>query len=268
METEEKSEKPKTIDEYTKWLKDHLSIEIDGRHKRQYESGTDLMSNKFKESELWSQILLNIKEFNETYQIEHDGYSLYPYIPKLEILTKSYNSLYEKTFRKNILENSNWVKEPKGGWITPDNWFSRIDDILRTRFVVKYLDGVEFLLSRFSELCDDLKLTHNEELKAKEEGYYAAHLYVVNEFEIPDLEYGSKKAEVTIELQITTHLQEVIETLTHKYYEKRRKIMKDENFKWQWDYNSEEFAANYLAHILHYVEGMIMEIRSKQTGET
>ena len=37
--------------------------------------------------------------------------------------------------------------------------------------------------------------------------------------------------------------------------------------KWQWDYKSDEFSANYLGHILHYVEGMIVEIREKQKKE-
>ena len=45
--------------------------------------------------------------------------------------------------------------------------------------------------------------------------------------------------------------------------EKRKRITK-ENVKWQWNYKGDEFTANYLGHILHYVEGMIMEIRDKQ----
>ena len=36
---------------------------------------------------------------------------------------------------------------------------------------------------------------------------------------------------------------------------------------WQWNYKSDEFAANYLGHILHYVEGMIIEIRDKKRGD-
>jgi hypothetical protein len=53
--------------------------------------------------------------------------------------------------------------------------------------------------------------------------------------------------------------------LLHKYYEDKRKGIREEDIKWQWDYKSDELATNYLGHILHYVEGMIMEIREKQT---
>jgi hypothetical protein len=32
-------------------------------------------------------------------------------------------------------------------------------------------------------------------------------------------------------------------------------------------YRTEEFRANYLGHILHYIEGMIIDIRDKQKKE-
>ena len=67
-----------------------------------------------------------------------------------------------------------------------------------------------------------------------------------------------------VEIQITTQLQEVIRRLLHKYYERQRSGRSTSDLKWQWDYKSDEFAANYLGHILHYVEGMIMDVRDKR----
>ena len=53
--------------------------------------------------------------------------------------------------------------------------------------------------------------------------------------------------------------------MLHKYYEKRRRKLKTESeIIWQWNYKSNEFATNYLGHILHYLEAMIYEIREKQ----
>ncbi len=43
----------------------------------------------------------------------------------------------------------------------------------------------------------------------------------------------------------------------------RRKLLKPPDTKWQWDYKGDEFATNYLGHILHYVEGMIMDVRER-----
>ena len=73
--------------------------------------------------------------------------------------------------------------------------------------------------------------------------------------------------EFSFEIQVTTQLQDVILKLTHKIYEDRRQKGKDDSNKmWQWDYESEEFSANYLGHVLHYIEGMIMGVREKQRG--
>ncbi len=130
------------------------------------------------------------------------------------------------------------------------------------------MDGVEFLsekiLSHFASHGIDCRLF----FEARDEGYYACHLYAKKEVEIPTLTWETEKILVTIELQISTQLQDVIRKMLHNYYETRRKQIVKDNSKWQWNYKSDEFSANYLGHILHYVEGMIMEIREKQKEGT
>ena len=113
-------------------------------------------------------------------------------------------------------------------------------------------------------LCEQDKLNYKIFLEAREEGYYAAHQYISKEFEIPKIDWDTEKIDFSIEIQITTQLQEIIRGLLHKYYGEKRKRITKENVKWQWNYKGDEFTANYLGHILHYVEGMIMEIRDKQ----
>jgi hypothetical protein len=78
------------------------------------------------------------------------------------------------------------------------------------------------------------------------------------------MSWDTQKVIVSVEIQITTQLQEVIRLLLHKYYSEKRKKGSIDKVKWQWNSSSEEFVANYLGHILHYVEGMILEIREKQ----
>lgn len=101
--------------------------------------------------------------------------------------------------------------------------------------------------------------------EAKEEGYYAAHFYVIIDAVVPNREWDTQIVPTSIELQLTSQLQEVIRKLLHKHYENRRKEISNPPVKWQWDYRTEEFSTNYLGHILHYVEGMIMEIRRRQS---
>lgn len=132
-------------------------------------------------------------------------------------------------------------------------------------FVVKYIDGVEYMINDLEKYCEKFGLSHKVRFEAREEGYYAAHLYTRQKFEVPNVQWDTEIVNVSIEIQVTTQLQDVIRRLLHRYYEDSRKKMERDE-KWQWNYKSDEFAANYLGHILHYVEGMIIEIRDKEKG--
>jgi hypothetical protein len=72
-----------------------------------------------------------------------------------------------KTFRKNILDNKNWPDEPGNGWIVPDNWYTKVNDIIRTLIIVKYLDGVDFVQERIGSLCDRHLTTQLQEVIRK-----------------------------------------------------------------------------------------------------
>ena len=261
-----KNKKPEDINEYKKWLREKHDVEISERVRTYYGSVTHKIEKDFENSSLWIQLNENLEECCSRYLLK-TGYNLLisEFKPKLNI--KPFDSLLLKTFRKNVLENKNWPDEPERGWILPNNWYSRINDIIRTLFVVKYLDGINSMIEEIQSLCGEQGLSFHVDLEAKEEGYYAAHLYTKQEFEIPRVTWDTETVEVSIEIQVTSQLQEVIRKLLHRHYEERRKSVREEDLDWQWNYKSDEFATNYLGHILHYVEGMIMEIREKQKGE-
>jgi ppGpp synthetase/RelA/SpoT-type nucleotidyltranferase len=174
---------------------------------------------------------------------------------------KPFESFLLSCYRKSITALKKGENE---NIITPSNWYTKIPDIIRTSLVVKYLDGVEFTLKRICKLCEDFHLKHWHYHEARDEGYYAVHVYLKLSVEIPLMDWRTTKIEFNLELQVTTQLQDVIRKLTHKYYEERRTNVKGRDGKWQWNYDNDEFIANYLGHILHYVEGMIMEIRRRQ----
>ena len=258
--------KPEDIGDYKSWLKKEHNVEISAKAESYYDEVANKIKVQFENSLFWINLSKKLREFDEEYLVNRQYLLLTSGdMPELEL--KSFNSFLLKTFRKNILENKNWPKEPEGGWILPNDWFSKIDDIVRTLFVVKYLDGVEFFIDKIQSLCTAQDLKCNFHFEAKEEGYYAAHMYVGQEITIPSITLDPDKRIICVELQITTQLQDVIRKLLHLFYDKRRKAIKEENIKWQWDWQSDEFAVNYLGHILHYVEGMIMEIRAKQKEE-
>ena len=259
--------KKPSYDKYkNEWLKDHFNLKLSRREKNYYESVSTGIKNQFENSEFWVNLIANLNEYNDEYKVQ-EGFDLFVNtdVPILDI--KPYDSIILKTYRKNVIDNKNWPDKPQAGWVSPDNWYGQINDAIRTLLVVKYLDGVDFLLNKIVEHCLRFDKKCKSFYAAKEEGYYAVHLYIQDTFEIPREDWDTKEVDIKIELQISTQIQEVIRSLLRKYYEDKRKQTKKKDVVWQWDYKSEEFVANYLGHILHYVEGMIMEIKSKQKGD-
>jgi hypothetical protein len=258
-------ERPTDLNQYEKWLEEELKHKITAKVKRRYETVSLLVRSEFEQTDFWKCLKKELEESEAAYRLKTNGYTLLMIKPeKLELDIKGFDSFFLKTVRWNAFENKNWPSEPDEGWVKPENWFSKINDIVRTRVVVKYLDGVKILVERLQQLCNIPGLTTSVKWEAREEGYYAAHLYVEREYSIPTLEFDSERVPIKVEIQVTSQLQEAIDRLTHKYYEERRRKVKSSDLKWQWDYEGDEFIPNYLGHILHYIEGMIMEVRNRE----
>jgi hypothetical protein len=261
------AERPKNLGEYKTWLKKCHDVEISTRTSTYYDTVVSKAAILFGESPLWQGLKSEIELINQQYYINTTYYLLNDSSALPELQKKPFDSFLLKTFRHNVVGNGNWPNPPPDGWFLPDNWFSRINDMVRTYFVVKYLDGVNFFASQLLRRCQEIGHDCRVDYEAKEEGYYAAHFYVSFPCEIPRENWDTKDEIVSIEIQITTQLQEVIRRLLHNYYEQRRGQQVNTAVKWQWEYKSDEFAANYLGHILHYVEGMILDVRDKRIGK-
>ena len=261
-------EKPESMQDYEKWLKKEHKVSIDTRIKNRYNSVAKKIREDFQESETWQNFIIQLKECNELYTID-TGYDLLMTSDDPDLLIKPFKSFLEKTYRLNIISNPNWPGPPEGGWYIPLQSLSRINDIVRCLVLVKFLDGVEYLVQKICEFCDKNRVDMEHSYEAREEGYYAVHLNLRQKFAIPKEDWETDRVNVSIEIQISTQLQEVLRKLLHRYYEDRRKAVSvSDDEMWQWNYKSDEFAVNYLGHIIHYLEGMIVDIREKHKGET
>lgn len=257
------TEKPTDISSYKNWLSRTHNVQVTHKTKTYYEAVTAKAARDFRKSFFWTELLSELPDINSAYYLRTSYYLLAETaLPQLH--TKPFDSFVLKTFRHNVLNNQNWPEPPGSGWLLPENWFTDVNDIVRTCFVVKYLDGVKFLADHLSKLAEAASHGSRVDFEAKEEGYYAAHFYVTFPCEVPCENWDTRDDSISIEIQITTQLQEVIRRLLHNYYEQRRISQPNAGEKWQWDYRSDEFAANYLGHILHYVEGMIIDVRDRQ----
>lgn len=254
--------KPQNEKEFIEWLKEELHISIDDRYRFYYETITKQLKTDFENSVFWNKVMSELIEINDKYLVKKGVHLLIPTNRPI-IFIKPLDSLIIKVYRKNILNNDNFPAPPINGWITPENWLTQINDIIRTTLTVKYLDGVPFIINEIDTIAKEQNLKFGSSFEAREEGYYAAHGGVMHKFSIPDQNFSPTSIEMNIEIQVTTQIQEIIKTLLHKHYEEKRKVELPKDYKWQWDYKCPEFIPNYLGHIVHYVEGMIIEIRDK-----
>lgn len=258
------STKPATKDEYVTWAKKELSIEwLAFRNQRYYEAVSEEMRRQFESGPIWEGFLEQLEEVSSQYLLDTQ-YQLLPPKPIPSFVTKPYASVIDKSYRKNIINNPNWPDPPTGDWIKPDNCYQKFNDIVRSTIVVRYLDGVEIIANVLKDICDSNKAQVDISMEARDNGYYACHCGVSQTFETSTPSWDTMTFTGCVELQITTQVQEVLRQLTHKYYEDRRISVAVTSKKWQWDYRGQDFTANYLGHILHYVEGMILELRDKR----
>lgn len=256
------------VEEYEKYLEDNILGYGLLRLKRYYESVTLIMEKNFEKSSFFKAVNDNLKTYNEEYLMAK-GYKLFSSVKPLQLDIKSFGSMIRKCYRKDILSYSDVMGKPfewesKENWIDPSRCFEKFTDILRTRISVRYLDGAIFVAKKLKALADSMGLKSNLEYKAKEEGYYAIHFDLISNFEVPSIDFDPIEIQTSIEFQVNTEIQNLIIDLAHKYYEERRMCLKNVDDIWQWDFKCDEFVPNYLGHIIHYIEGMIMDVRERK----
>jgi hypothetical protein len=257
-------QQPPGIEQYRTWLLRDHGIELDPRMKAWYETASQAMCRQVAESRFWHEFSAGLPAFADEYVLDTG----YPLLTEHEavapaLLVKTWDSFVLKTYRRNVVQNKTFPEPPEGGWLLPDRCLDLVGDVVRTAVVVKYLDGIRYLVDRLSRVASSVDVQLSVEYQARRDGYYAAHVAIALPVEIPTMQWDSRHIVANIEVQVTTQLQDVIRALLHRHYEAAR-LLPDAREDWQWDYDSGEFKANYLGHVLHYLEGMIMGIRSGQ----
>jgi len=257
-----------TLEEYQNFVEKNVLQFALPKMRKYYELVIATMKVNFEKSEFFRRLDQELPRYNEEY-LRDKKYVLFTKFQPIIMDTKPFDSMICKCYRQDIIDNPHWIKrvfdwKDEYTWMNPLQCFETFSDILRTRISVRYLDGAIFVLEKLKLLADSLRLSYEYDYKAEEEGYYAIHFDLIAPFEIPSLEFETRKIKSRVEIQVNTEIQDLILALTHKYYEEGRMKSKVSSEKWQWDYECEEFLPNYLGHIIHYIEGMIMEVRKRQ----
>lgn len=250
-----------TEDAYSDWLEEVLGFSLDEVEREYYKNTASRLLAEFSESQFWQLVTSGLPNLHATYQ-QDTGFGLLAHPDQNPpVVKKPWDSVVLKSFRRNVLNNSNFPEPPSRGWTTPGNWFETVDDVLRTTIVVRYLDCVGLVQEMLVAAAAASNATFAVDYEAREEGYYAVHITVTSLLAAPTKAWEVQRLRVPVEIQICTQVQEVLRALTHKIYEVNRRTPRSTDTKWQWDCHSAEFVPNYLGHILHYADGMIMNVR-------
>ena len=275
------SDKP-TYEEYVQWYYDQLGDDLEsGRAEMWYERVTDAGAQEMETSGFWKALRESLRAWNTSFQLDHSGYSLFETARQpRRIHKKAFESVINKSFRWNVLENTNWPRPPQKSpstaskseerdahdpqwWYGPQNWLADFPDIFRTRLTTNYFDGVRYLAQRVEEIAEQTTVVPPRlRLRASLEGHHAAHLWIYHELDTHDYDNGDPvSVSARLEIQITTTIQATIGEMLHRVYEDWRVHGPPPN--WEWDEHNPAFSVNYLGSTLHFLEGMIVVARDR-----
>ena len=96
------------------WYLGKFEEDLDsGIAEQWYETVTDAGIRRLEGSEFWQQLKECLRSWDAAFAADHGGYTLFGSTQQPEhIEKKSYRSVLNKSFRRNVLKNSNWPNPP------------------------------------------------------------------------------------------------------------------------------------------------------------
>ena len=217
-----------------------------------------LWAQQIKNSHSWSDVSSAISNESYVYLLSNqskllDGID----IEHIVFLPKPIKSIVEKL--KRLYWNSETKTFSKEAFVGGINEFPipNIDDLVRTRIPVTYLDGVNY----FGDIAMKIIPNAIQELKGKIEGYYANHIYFEEQV---FLKYQGNitPRNLSFEIQIATQSATRLWNLSHQLYAQDRNEQK-KDMGWQWNHKNPRFLCNQLGHALHLTEGLFVQLRDE-----
>jgi hypothetical protein len=202
----------------------------------------------------WSESKHRLDQWRTEYRATTDGDLLsQPGLPNFT--SKPEASIRDKLFRR-CKQNAGYLQKAieKEGPPIP-----RLGDLVRTRVVCRYIDGVEFLANKIMGLAEEMKLSPKRRREGRIEGYFAQHI-MVNQEVIFRLAGSSQLSKVVCEIQIASELATRMWDAAHPLYESARSDATDPE-DWQWKPTDPRFISNQLGHMIHLADGLLVQLR-------
>lgn len=258
--------KPRNWGDFISWVDGQgLKVRDDDETKRHFEMLQVVLLNQIQKHPFFTRLPETLRIAEAEYRTRTcNPLLLEGSLAEFALQTKSYASTIDKAYRSNVAWNAKWPKAPKTGWVLPSNWHTVLDDLVRGTIVCKYIDGPEPTCAAMKTLADEFALESDFVSRQLDEGYYAYHFYANVPVEISDITWAKLDIQMKVEVQVTTQLQEAARRLTHEAYAEQRSRLERDRDAWKWEHSSDRFRAGYIAHTLHLIEGLIVELRDRK----
>jgi hypothetical protein len=256
-----------TVETYPEWARVNLQTRFDAWEKMVFSTNAQTILNAARNHEFFREMRSILASAARDFETS-TGARLFVASPSgepgLQLATKSYEMTVEKSYRMNVLRNKAFPGTPKTGWVRPPTWYSHLNDIVRGTIICSYLDGLPWLAQRLRVEAEkrSLRVAFNSE--QRDEGYYAFHVYatlpaITLQVREADDSIVERAFDVSVEVQLTTQLQDALREVTHFFYEERRVHGLPPD--WKWHHNEPHFRASYISHSLHLLDAIIVELR-------
>ncbi len=248
---------------YLQWIEDRFDYSVSNFGEVELVSAASDLKKSFLRSEFWRTFCQKMESVDRRFRYNTSS-ELFEKLTAPVITQKSFSSFLRKTHRFNVSINGNWPEAPDLGWVSPDNWFEKINDIVRTKIVVRQTDGAIFLVKWLEKMATDSGFRVDVRYHADDDGYYGIHVYLFLPARILRKSTG-KFAGITgqLEIQVITQLHDTIRQLLHQSYRRKRNLMLDVKTPWQWQYKSDEFVLQFIGHGLQNIDGLISRFREE-----
>jgi hypothetical protein len=258
--------KPASWQQFKQRMSDHgMVVEDSDKTRRHFETSQVALLNDLRNNGFFQKLPAHLERMAEKYLSRtRTPLFLHGSLSTFELQKKGYDSAIDKAYRLNVAWNRNWPRPPTSGeWVGPHNWHEHLDDLVRGILVCKYMDGPHLTCEGMKQLASEAGVDADYSSRQLDNGYYAYHFYLTVPVEFVDQDWEMKKCNLKVEVQVTTQLQELGRSLTHEGYVKRRSQLSQDKNAWKWDHSSDQFKAGYIAHTLHLIEGLILDMRNK-----
>ena len=209
-------------------------------------------------AQFWSETSRELEKWRTEYRAQ-TGSSLLSQAKIPDFVSKSVESSIEKLQRK--YSEATIASAFTSGYPIP-----KIGDLVRVRLTCSYLDGVEFIADKLMDLAKLLGVKAVHEKQGKIEGYYAQHINITQDV-LLKVAGATKAIQIDCEIQIATDMSTKMWDTSHGLYERTRGAP-DEAQNWQWKHTDPRFISNQLGHMVHLVDGLLIQLRdnAKQRG--